>query len=138
MEAQTGFASAEDILSGRGIELLHSWEGFGEPASATSDEIMNAAQAGDERALKTIEMFVGLFASALGDLALIHLPFGGIYLIGGMARAVTPYFEVYEFEAKFYSKGRFKDLMEEFSIHVVEDDFAALNGCLSFLEEQIA
>ena len=31
-------------------------------------------------------------AQTLADLALIHLPYGGIYLIGGMSRAMTPHF----------------------------------------------
>ena len=65
--------------------------------------------------------------------ALIHLPFGGLYLIGGVARAMTPYMQEFGLTEAFRDKGRFGEFMHSFSLHVVEDDFAALTGCAAYL-----
>ena len=71
--------------------------------------------------------------TVMGDLALIHLPFGGIYLIGGMARAITPWLGPLGFAEAFRGKGRFTDFMGQFGVAVVQDDYAALTGCASHL-----
>lgn len=70
-----------------------------------------------------------------GDLALQTLPFGGIFLIGGVARAVSPWFEDYGFAEAFRDKGRFSTFMEDFAVHLVTDDYAALIGCAGHLSE---
>ncbi|MFD1809001.1 hypothetical protein ACFSHQ_15460 [Gemmobacter lanyuensis] len=40
-------------------------------------------------------------AEMLADQALIHLPYGGIYLIGGMSLAMAPHFATFGLEAQF-------------------------------------
>ncbi len=47
--------------------------------------------AGEAFARATARLYIKILGSFLGNQALIHLPHGGIYLIGGMARAFTPY-----------------------------------------------
>jgi glucokinase len=69
----------------------------------------------------------------LGDLALGHLPFAGVYLIGGVARAFTPWLAEFGFAEAFRAKGRFSGFMEQFGVQVVTDDYAALTGCASHL-----
>ena len=63
-----------------------------------------------------------------------HLPFGGIYLIGGVARAFQPYLERFDFAGAFRDKGRFAGFMGNFAVSVIEDDYAALTGCAVYLE----
>ena len=67
--------------------------------------------------------------------ALIYLPFGGVYLIGGVARAVSTYFQETGFVEQFRNKGRFSDFMEAFPVSVITDDYAALTGLASHLKE---
>ena len=78
-------------------------------------------------------MYIHILGQELGNLALIHLPFGGLYLIGGMARAMTPYFDRFGLKDHFTDKGRFGGFMANFSVTVVEDDYAALTGCAAYL-----
>jgi glucokinase len=73
----------------------------------------------------------------VGNLALTHLPFGGIYLCGGVARAFAPYFEPLGFEAAFSEKGRFAPFMAQFSVSLVTDDFAALTGSAVYLAAEV-
>ena len=70
----------------------------------------------------------------LADQALIHLPYGGIYLIGGMSLAMAPHFATYGLEAQFRKPRRIPLLQGEFAITVVADDYAALTGCAVYLE----
>ena len=70
----------------------------------------------------------------LADLALIHLPYGGIYLIGGMSRALTPHFDRFGLQTSFREARRVDLLQKDFSVTVVEDDYAALTGCAVYLD----
>ena len=69
----------------------------------------------------------------LADLALIHLPYGGIYLIGGMSLAMAPHFASFGLEAGFRKPRRIPLLQSEFAVTVVADDYAALTGCAVYL-----
>lgn len=133
-----GFASVEDALSGRGLPALYQWAGQGPDAMGGSSEAILAAayDQTDRQAEMAVRMFVQFLGATAGNLALTQLPFGGVYLIGGMARAMAPFFDRFEFEQSFTAKGRFEELLKEFSVFVVEDDFAALLGCASFLSDQ--
>ena len=131
-----GFASVEDVLAGRGVEHLYAFvtaEMLGNPAVKTSAEVMAALERGEAPARATARLYTQILASNLGNLALIHLPFGGIYLIGGMARAFTPYLLEMGFAEAFRAKGRFESFLGAFSVTTVEDDFAALTGCANYL-----
>ena len=130
-----GFAGVEDVLAGRGLERVHAFvtSERGELETLKAADIMAAIAAGDAAAVETARLYVHLLGSELGNLALIHLPFGGIYLIGGVARAMTPYMSELGLTAAFRDKGRFAGFMEGFSVQVVEDDFAALTGCAAYL-----
>ncbi|MBK5923420.1 hypothetical protein CCR90_06420 [Rhodovulum sulfidophilum] len=129
-----GFAAVEEALSGRGLGRLYDWAsaGAGQPGATDARAVM-AALDSDPAAGRALATFVGLLGTVAGDLALQHLPYGGIYLIGGMARAVTPHAGAMGFAGTFRRKGRFSALMAEFRVSTVIDDFAALTGCAGFL-----
>jgi glucokinase len=130
-----GFAGVEDVLAGRGLERLFAFvtTEAGSPMEATSADVMALIAAGDAQGVETARIYTRILGNVLGDLALIHLPFGGIYLIGGMARAMTPYLGPLGLTAAFRDKGRFSGFLEGFGVSVVEDDFAALTGCAAYL-----
>ncbi len=65
----------------------------GQPQDLKAAEIMAALAARDPLARETAKLYMHLLGQELGNLALIHLPFGGIYLIGGVARAMVPYMD---------------------------------------------
>ncbi|WP_342777512.1 glucokinase [Rubellimicrobium roseum] len=134
--AAHGFGSVEEVLSGRGIVQVHDWLGDVEsdPSRATSAEIMAAlAKGGDSRATRAGRIFVRILGAVSGDLALTTLPFGGVWFVGGLARAFTPYLKPFGFVEAFCDKGRFSDFMTNFGVGVVEDDNAALTGCAAHL-----
>ena len=52
-----------------------------------------------------------------------------------MARAASAFFDQFGFAENFKDKGPLSELMSEFSVYVVEDDFAALKGLAAHLDE---
>jgi glucokinase len=126
-----GFAGVEDVLAGRGLERLYAFV-TGQDLKAA--DIMAALADGEAAARETARIYVRILGAELGNLALIHLPFGGLYLIGGVARAMMPYFDEMGLKAAFADKGRFAAFMENFQISVIEDDYAALTGCAAYLD----
>jgi glucokinase len=131
-----GFAGVEDVLAGRGLERLYAFvtAEAGAEISLSAAEIMERLAKGEAAAQDCARLYVGILGAELGNLALIHLPFGGIYLIGGVARAMAPYFAQMGLAAAFCDKGRFAEFMQSFRLQIVEDDFAALTGCAAYLD----
>jgi glucokinase len=130
-----GFAGVEDVLAGRGIEHLYAFvtKEAGHLTPKSSADIMAALTAGEHAALDAARLYTRLLGSVLGNLALTHLPYGGIFLIGGMSRAMTPYLADMGLADAICDKGRFGDFLRAFPVWVVEDDFAALTGCAAYL-----
>ena len=131
-----GFPEVEEVLSGRGLEHLYLWHGVeaGDPREAKAAAIMAVlADGSDPRAEAAARSFVGFLGRVAGDLALVTLPFGGIYLIGGVVRAMTPYLDRFGFAEALRDKGRFSDFVAQFPVTVIEDDFAALHGLAQHL-----
>ncbi len=125
-----GFASVEEALSGRGLENidrhLHN-------QNRTGREVISKAEDGDAGAIETLRLYSEILGTVMGDLALIHLPFGGLYLVGGMARATAPWLGKLGFASAFRAKGRFGPFMDKFAVSLVTDDYAALIGCAANL-----
>ena len=139
VETAHGFPGVEDVLSGRGLERLYAWVSAeaGSPGEKSAAEIMAALDGGsDPLALETARLYVRLFGAEVGNLALTHLPFGGIFLIGGVARAFTAHLGPLGFTEAFRDKGRFAGFMQNFPVWIIEDDYAALTGCAAYLAAQ--
>lgn len=134
-EGEVPHAGVEEVLAGRGLANLHAFAAYaaGHPANLSSAEVLAALGAGDAIAAHAARLYVHILGQMLADLALIHLPYGGIYLIGGMSRAMTPHFARFGLEAAFREDRRVDLLRTDFSITVVEDDYAALTGCAVYL-----
>ncbi len=138
LERDHGFAAVEDALSGRGLVALHQFvcieAGTPEQATLKGKQIMTAVADGDPLCRQAAALFARLIGAVAGDLALTQLPFGGIFLIGGVARAMAPYLVEMDFAQAMYDKGRFSDFLGQFPVTVVSDDNAALTGMALHLQ----
>lgn len=128
-------ASVEEVLSGRGLGHLHAFaaEEAGSAARADSAGVLAGLTAGDPLAQAAARLYARILGQMLADQALIHLPYGGIFLIGGMARAMAPHLPRLGLAAAFREPRRVPLLQHDFAISVVQDDFAALTGCAAHL-----
>ena len=149
LEARHGFAGVEEALSGRGLEHLYAFaaaeaaqrgsqgqESQSDARLLRAAEIPAAIAAGDPIAQHTGEIFARMMGLVVSNLALTNLPYGGIYLVGGVARAMAPVLEGRSFAAVFTDKGRFSEFLRGFCVQLIEDDYAALTGCAAALMRQ--
>ena len=135
-----GFAAVEDVLSGRGLERVYLWLGTraGDPAPLPAADIIAAAGAEPEgRAAEATRHFVRILGTVTGDLSLVHLPFGGVFLVGGVVRALAPRLQALGFTQAMHDKGRFSGLVADFAVHVIEDDYAALRGAARHMDARL-
>ena len=131
-----GFPAVEDVLSGRGLERVYAFLGqeAGDPRECAAKDIMDACATGsDPRAVEAAQLFSHILGTVCGNLSLIQLPFGGVYLVGGVARAFAPHLTRFGFGEAFRDKGRFAGFMSNFAVNVIEDDYAALTGSAAHL-----
>ena len=124
------FAEVEDVISGRGIAIVK--EVLYPKSALSARDIIQSGRTQPE-AGHVIDVLCGFAGSYLGDLALTTLPTGGIFLIGGLARALRPFVNDSNFGLAFCDKGRFSEMNKSFGVHLVVDDFAALKGCSAYL-----
>lgn len=134
-----GFPAIEEVLSGRGMENVYRWHCAETGAAPTlrGAEIIAAAQsASDPQAFAAVDTFLRFLGAVTGNLALVHLPFGGIYLVGGVAVGLEPLLSGPAFAEAFRDKGRFAEFMDDFPVSLVRDGDAALIGCARHLHER--
>lgn len=134
LAARLGHVAIEDVLSGRGVQNVYE---FVSGTRLPAHEIMALAQAGDETALEAVSLMVQALGHFAGDMALTNLPRGGIYLVGGVARALEPFLGRLGFAEAFADKGRFSSFMDQFAVSVIHDDYAALTGAASYALERL-
>jgi glucokinase len=107
IERDHGFAAVEEVLSGRGHRQVHDWLVM-RPARTAGDlaEIMAALRAARSVRSGRRASSSATSARSAGDLALVTLPFGGIWLVGASRAPSRPTCRLGLREA-FRDKGRF-------------------------------
>ena len=134
IEQAAGYAGVEHVLSGRGVELVHDWVCRRLPSGGPAGQypIRETGFSGSRQSVETGRHMTRMLATVVGDMALHHLPNGGIYLVGGVVNALAPHLLEFGFEAALHDKGDYRDYMRQFSVAVVTDEYIALKGCASF------
>lgn len=87
--------------------------------------------------VRAVELFVSIYGAEAGNLTLKYLARGGVYLGGGLAPRLLPFFKGREFMSAFTAKGRFSSLMQDISIHLVLEDQTALFGAAHYAKSQV-
>lgn len=117
--------SFERLASGPGLALIHEFLGGPGVDAAT---VSARAAAGDAHARETLHLFARLCGAVAGNLALTCLPFGGLYLAGGVVQKNLPLFRGAAFLEAFLAKGRMAALLERVPIHLVSEPRVGLIG----------
>lgn len=87
-----------------------------------------ASEQQDPLSKKTMELFVELYGAEAGNLALKLLPYGGLYIAGGVAAKNLPLMQSGIFIKAMIDKGRMRPLMERIPVHVVLEQKVGLLG----------
>jgi len=141
LQKRHGHVSYERIVSGPGLVALFDFlrdSGRGTPspqliaAMAAGDPaaaLTHASSRGDEPiARMVLDMFVEIYGSFIGNLALASLPRGGIYIAGGIAAKVVVYMQQDSFMRAFHGKGRFTKLLETMPLYIALNPQVGLMG----------
>lgn len=130
--------SIERFVSGSGICNIYKFlcEKHQKKAMfTTSEEITEGALGGQDMVAKeTILLFFDLLASTLGNLALMYLPFNGIYICGSLMRKLYPMLDPNCFFKRFASKGRFCSMLQKIPVFLVKEDKLAPIGASIFIK----
>ena len=76
--------------------------------------------------VKALDVFISIFGSVAGNLALIGWTRAGIYLGGGIAPQIFPELKNGLFIKSFTNKGRFQELMQRIPVYAILNEQAPL------------
>lgn len=128
--------SGEQILCGRGMVNLYNAIASADGRAKTlskPEEITSAAFEGsDTVAVETVQLFLEYLARVAGDMALVFMARGGIYLTGGITQKVLPLLSPTRFRAAFDNKEPHRNLLEQIPVFVVMHDQAPLEGLSAY------
>jgi glucokinase len=140
-----GHVSWERVVSGPGLHGLYEFlrdSGRGiEPAwlrdaMARRDPSAIVSEAGlagtSELCVRALDLFVRLYGSAAGNLALTLKATGGIYVGGGIAPRIVERLKDGLFLDAFLDKGRLRSMLERVPVRVILNDEAALLGAARY------
>jgi glucokinase len=120
-----GAVAVEDVLSGNGLVAAHQ---ILSRQSATTDEIVSEAKAGDQSARATVDFFMGVFGRVAGDLALALDARGGVFIAGGLGQALADFYATSPFAAAFREHPPYQDRLAAIPIFIIMHPFPGLIG----------
>lgn len=136
-----GRVSYERVLSGPGLFGLYSFlrdTGYCDEPDWIAQELLKgdraavvskaALEGGCDLAVEALKMFVEIYGSMAGNLALVIKSTGGLYVGGGIAPKIIGKLKDGTFMRHFHDKGRMTPLVETIPVRVILDDKTALYG----------
>jgi len=137
-----GRVSGERVLSGAGLVNIYEFlrdTGHGEEPAwlrdrlASDDPAKVISVAGLDGSSPTcsqaLDLFASIYGAVAGNVGLVFLATGGVYLGGGIAPKVLARLQDPAlFRAAFVDKGRLRPLLERMPVRVVLDDGVGLKG----------
>lgn len=138
-----GHVTWEHILSGSGLvhiyEYLSQSDGTGgvnlldqphrglDPAAVISRAGLEGR---DARARHALEIFADVYAAQAGNLALINLAFGGVFIAGGIAPKIIDMLDTDRFRRIFADKAKMTELLQHMPVAVIMNEQAGLLGAV--------
>lgn len=131
-----GRISAEQILCGPGLVNLYravcAADGIA-PQFTTPAQITNAAlDKSDPMAMETVDLFITCLGRLAGDLALVFMSRGGVFLTGGIAQKILPALRNGHFRAAFEDKAPHSATLKAMPVYVMTHKLAALAGLAAY------
>lgn len=139
LRARLGAVYMETVVSGKGLQHVYQYTNgfsdnvFSDNAMAmTAAAISAAAHAGDASAVAAMDLFMECYGSTAGNLALVNVPLGGVYITGGVAAKNAAFIGNGRFLAAFRDKPNMRALLEKVPVHVVLDEKLGVLGAARY------
>jgi glucokinase len=107
---------------------MASSQKYTDPAEVTT----YALDKSDAVAIETLRLFTCYLGRVAGDVALLFMARGGVYLSGGISQKIIEALEQPEFRASFEDKAPHQELMRSIPTFVVTHPQAALAGLANY------
>jgi len=143
--------SCERLISGEGLVNIYQFLKHIDcaPTSAEIERHMTerdpAAVIGetgvagsDALCVEALKLFCRIYGAESGNLALKCLPYGGVYLAGGIGAKILPVLQQGEFMRGFLAKGRCRAVLQKISVKVCTNPEVALLGALSYAKQRLS
>ena len=136
LKARNEIVSSEIILSGRGFKALHDFINpndqhpeFADPHVDPAPIITRGAlDKTCETCVETLDLWVDIYGSEAGNLAVRNVARGGIYIAGGIAVKILPKLKDGRFAKAVAEKEKLSYLLSQIPIYVVLNEKAPLLG----------
>ncbi|EAZ92337.1 glucokinase [Crocosphaera chwakensis] len=139
--------SIERVVSGMGIGAIYQFLRYKYPEKESeklkeiyetwkrekkidlSAEVSKAAiEDKDALCKQTMEIFISAYGAEAGNLALKILPYGGVYIAGGIAAKILTLLKKGTFMESFKAKGRMSSLLSQMPVHIILNPKVGLIG----------
>jgi glucokinase len=134
-----GHASAEEVMSGRGLVQVYQALAEHKKLPAVFDEASDitdrALDGSCELCLATLNQFCRIMGSFAGNLALNMGTRGGVYIGGGIAPRFINFLKNSDFRNRFEAKGRFRDYVAGIPTYIITEPDHGLIGAMAYLEQ---
>jgi glucokinase len=135
LQNRHGHVSYERILSGDGLVSLYEFCAGERGNEVQRDEItaewVNAQSQDNAAADNAMTLFVEIYGSYIGNIAMLFKPYGGIFITGGIAAKMVERMQSEEFINAFLNKGRMRTLVEQIAVYLVTDERIGVLGAMS-------
>jgi glucokinase len=136
LETIEGRVSAEQVLCGRGLvniyDALCKVDGVA-PVYTDPAEITEAASSRrNDQSGEAVELFATYLGRVAGDLALIFMARGGVYIGGGIFQRIIPILKQESLRQAFEDKAPHSALMRDSPLYIITEPLAALSGLATF------
>jgi glucokinase len=136
IERHPGRISGETILCGPGLVRLYRAVAAANDRAArfaTPSEVANAGLAAtDPDASEALALFATYLGRFAGDIALVFVALGGVYLAGGISAKIAPALKTGAFRAAFIDKAPHNALLDRMATAIITKPDAALAGIAAF------
>jgi glucokinase len=134
-----GHASAEEVLSGRGLvhiyQAIAEHRGVAAPLVEAADITESALAGSCDLCVATLAQFSKVLGSFAGNLALNLGTRGGVYIGGGIASRFTDFIRESDFRKRFEAKGRFRDYVADIPTFIITEPDHGLIGAMAYLNQ---
>ncbi|NEO27489.1 MAG: glucokinase [Kamptonema sp. SIO4C4] len=135
--------SVERIVSGQGIVAIYNFlktqgeipespeiaQKLADPSQDFGVVITQAGLAkGDALSEATMDLFISLYGAEAGNVALKFLPYGGLYIAGGIAANIVNLLQAGDFLPSYRNKGRMTPVLNKIPIRVITNPQVGLIG----------
>ena len=126
--------SWERVCSGMGLANIYA---FLTGHNEVPRRISELAVDGDGHATTAMRMFVDIYGSEAGNMALRALSRGGVFLAGGIAAKNSRFFTDGRFIEAFLRKGRFRELLTTIPVDLITNENVGLMGAMEMARRTV-